>query len=1044
MIVSNSAGPVPSQPAFLYIDSDADGLPDSWEIAHFGNLNQTATGDPDGDGVNNLQEYLDGTDPTNAVSVLYRIALLNDGGKVVVVPNQPAYTNGQVVTLTATGTNAVPFHAWTGDVATRSNSITVTVTTNLNLFAHFLPFTFTWTNVVAGDWSVGANWTPNLAPGSNESVVIAVPVMVTLNSNVDLLDFTLGGGYVGPELTGTGRLTIAGAGTWLGGTMSGTGSTIVLPGASFTIANANQISLVNRTFENKAATTWLTGGNCVMNGGVFTNNVGAQFQLLAPSSLTYAGGVPRFDNAGIFLTAPNGTSAFNGVAFDNYGTANILGGTLSLSGGGIDAGIITVPAGTTLDFGGGIFTSSGDPSITGAGTLMVNFGQGTLAGLINVTGTNLFSNGSMDFTGNYICTNNTMIISGGTFDFDGTGVVVPMVLNLNGTLGGAQNVTVGSAMTWTGGAMSGTGQTIIPPGATLTVDAPTFVSLTSRTLDNGGTTTWSVPNLSLNAGVITNEPGALFQVQSPSAFNYGGGSPRFDNAGTLRTTGTGTTTIGVAMNNFNTVDIQGGTLTLSAGGAHTGTMTVPGGTTLNFGGGVFTSSVGSSITGAGTLMVNFGQGTLAGTVNVTGSNIFNNGSMDFTGNYICTNNTMVISGGTMSFDGTGVVAPAILNLYGTLGGAQDVTVGSAMNWTGGSMNGSGRTVIAPGATLTIANPAFMTINNRTLENGGTTLWTGAGTINANAAVITNRVGALFNAQNASSIYFGGGAPRFDNAGTFRKSINTGTTTIGVSFTDYGTVDIQGGFLAASGGYASSSNAVLNCALSGTKPGTNYGQLQVSGSVTLNGNLSVKLANGFIPAVNDSFTVLTAGTRNGTFASFSYPSNEVTMQLSNAVDSVIVSVSAVLVVPLPILHIEGITPTTARLYWSTNYPSFHLEYNTSLGTTNWAASALAPVVTGTNYVVTNSLFGAQKYYRLSLLPSTFSPPPPALAIQVASPNAVRLLWPAEDDRTFTLQSNTNLATTNWETVSPLPVILGSNNVVTNSTIGTQRFYRLATP
>jgi hypothetical protein len=66
----------------------------------------------------------------------------------------------------------------------------------------------------------------------------------------------------------------------------------------------------------------------------------------------------------------------------------------------------------------------------------------------------------------------------------------------------------------------------------------------------------------------------------------------------------------------------------------------------------------------------------------------------------------------------------------------------------------------------------------------------------------------------------------------------------------------------------------------------------------------------------------------------------------------------------ILHMQGITSATARLYWSTNYPLYHLEYNTNLVTTNWAASGLTPVVTGTNFVVTNSVFGARMYYRLS--------------------------------------------------------------------------------
>jgi hypothetical protein len=45
-------------------DSDGDGLPDSWEMAYFGNLNYGANDDPDGDGLTNLQEYLLGRNPT--------------------------------------------------------------------------------------------------------------------------------------------------------------------------------------------------------------------------------------------------------------------------------------------------------------------------------------------------------------------------------------------------------------------------------------------------------------------------------------------------------------------------------------------------------------------------------------------------------------------------------------------------------------------------------------------------------------------------------------------------------------------------------------------------------------------------------------------------------------------------------------------------------------------------------------------------------------------------------------------------------------------
>lgn len=45
-------------------DSDGDGLLDRWEIKYFGTLAQSASGDPDGDGVSNLLEFQLGRDPT--------------------------------------------------------------------------------------------------------------------------------------------------------------------------------------------------------------------------------------------------------------------------------------------------------------------------------------------------------------------------------------------------------------------------------------------------------------------------------------------------------------------------------------------------------------------------------------------------------------------------------------------------------------------------------------------------------------------------------------------------------------------------------------------------------------------------------------------------------------------------------------------------------------------------------------------------------------------------------------------------------------------
>jgi len=86
--VANLVGEVFSQPAILTVvnpDSDGDGIPDEWEIAHGLNPQDGAdrNQDADGDGLSNWQEYIAGTDPQNPQSVLKARWAPGDGGIVL-------------------------------------------------------------------------------------------------------------------------------------------------------------------------------------------------------------------------------------------------------------------------------------------------------------------------------------------------------------------------------------------------------------------------------------------------------------------------------------------------------------------------------------------------------------------------------------------------------------------------------------------------------------------------------------------------------------------------------------------------------------------------------------------------------------------------------------------------------------------------------------------------------------------------------------------------------------------------------------------------
>ena len=146
---------------------------------------------------------------------------------------------------------------------------------------------------------------------------------------------------------------------------------------------------------------------------------------------------------------------------------------MQLEAGGTHTGDFSIAAGSTLWLDGThSFAATSD--ITGAGTVNVVGGTTTFNGQLSASGTLRSSAAGRR-----------------------TSTARPPAaawLCRRGTLGGTGNVTFAGASTWTGGTMSGSGQTTIGSGGTLSISAGSTVFL-ERLLVNKGTTTWTAGDL---------------------------------------------------------------------------------------------------------------------------------------------------------------------------------------------------------------------------------------------------------------------------------------------------------------------------------------------------------------------------------------------------------------------------------------------------------------------------------------------------------------------------------------------------------------------
>lgn len=753
---------------------------------------------------------------------------------------------------------------------------------------------------------------------------------------VTLSILNLGGGNLG----GSNNATISGLFTWTGGNLIGSGSVIANGGIYYPAGSARALN--GRTLINNATMTW-EGGSFGLNGGaIFSNAPAATVNLTTGVGLTSANPADLFLNAGTFRkTSDDPVTKSIAGKFINTGTVEIQGGGLLFTGSATNTGTYLVSAGATLELSGNPIAMAAGSSISGVGNFSVTGGTSDLAGSLGVGGTNTVIGGTANFSGgSYTISGGTLNILSGNANFNGSGTVTPAILNLSGgNLGGSNSVIVSGLFTWSGGNIVGTNSVTANGGLIFT--GGTTRGLTSRTLINTATATWDSQNISLASGaVISNAPGADFNLTTGLNIlaPFGGGV--FANAGTFRRTSANSnlTTVACIFNNSGLVEIQAGGIQFNNSGTHSGTFEVFAGATLDLSASTGTNNLtaGSSVNNAGNFTVSGGTANLSGALAVSGTNTFSAGTANFSGTYSLVNGTMNITGGTANFNGDGTINPVALNFSsGTLGGSNNVTVNGPIVWTGGTITGT-NSVIANGG-LTVSGAGAKTLTSRSLINSANAVMTNSGSITlASGAVVSNAPAGTWNIAADVNIT---GSGSVANAGLFRKSVGS-LSTINVPFANSGTLEslaglisfngasiytqtegltllnggnltnssplrIQGGTLAGTGtifgsvtnsgtvspgtspgqliivsNYVQTAAGAMNVELAGTPASGNYDRLVVSNSMTLDGALNVTLTNSYYPTPDVVFTnVLRAAARTGTFATFNFPSNSVGLQIN---------------------------------------------------------------------------------------------------------------------------------------------------------------------
>lgn len=454
---------------------------------------------------------------------------------------------------------------------------------------------------------------------------------------------------VSGTLAGAGTVTVLGAFNWTGGTLAGSGRTIVGPAGTLAISTAPHS--LSRWLVLQGTGTW-SAGNITFADGTLEVAQGASLSVTTTGTMSAHGstGVNSIINRGTLTKIGTGTvqttAANAAIVFDNQGTVQVNSNTLSLLGPVLQVNGDTLTGGTwiitdacTLNLPVGVAIRTSNATIRLAGSTSA---FPAIAGLTSNNGSLTLADGrAFNFTplGNAFLNAGVLTKSGtGSITFAAT--ITLNNVGLFSVTGGT--VTLNGPITQLVAGLLGGGSWFVGANATLAMTGATITTSSAIvTLSGVGSTFIAFNSMRTSTNSLTVTAGRNFtlpNLTTSGKLSVGVGS-------TLNVTG--------AFSNAAAASIAG-TLNASGGGSSSGRFELSAGGVLSLSGG-YTLSPTAAVVGDGSLSLGTGTQSIAAPIAITGVFSLTAGSATL---------SMNASAGQASIAGSLTLGTSILSLAG--------------------------------------------------------------------------------------------------------------------------------------------------------------------------------------------------------------------------------------------------------------------------------------------------------------------------------------------------------------------------------------------